>query len=123
MRLPDTIHHSTSYEMTLGREFDNENLDEGPTRSLPSSHSTTEDLLNAAIPDISMPEDYGDLLCGLEYDDLNDFDGLDEDRGPWRERNEQDGEDDLLPSFPAQTAYIIANRPCYGRQIHPSLHT
>ena len=36
------------------------------------------EVINDPIPDINRPSDFGDLLFGLENDDFNDFDGLDE---------------------------------------------
>ena len=42
--------------------------------SQPTDHVTASD----AIPDLIMPDEYGDLLAGLGDDDLNDFDGVDD---------------------------------------------
>ena len=43
-----------------------------------SSFSQTQEHMDGAIPDINMPSDYDDLLYGLDDNDFNDFDGVDD---------------------------------------------
>ena len=44
----------------------------------PSSLPTHRSGRHEAIPDMNMPQDFGDLLFGLGADDLNDFGDLDD---------------------------------------------
>ncbi len=75
----------------------------------PSPHGSLHD----PIPDINMPGDYDDLLCGLDGGDLDDFDGLDDDQ------TEPEREDDVVArrSVPLLTGGISPeqNGTCPGQ--------